>query len=158
MAAAWITKLKGIGVLGAVGGVLGAIVGGVWFAISGLLSGSFIPGVILNAAAVYGFFGAFSSAGFAVFLANARARASIEDLSVGWSGLVGGMAGAAFPLAFNVVMSGSLTPFLLIEQFLPIMLRLGLFGAALTSGMVAVAKRSHRAELESGSEPDLLSE
>lgn len=158
MTEGWLRKLKGISVLGAVGGVLGALVGGVWVAISGMIAGSVLPGAIGNAAVVYGMFGAFSSAGLAVFLANAKAKASIEDVSLWWSGLIGGLAGATFPVVFNVVMSGSLVPFHLLDRFLPIMLRLGLFGAVLSSGMVAVAKRSHRGEIEGAGEPELLSE
>jgi hypothetical protein len=46
----------------------------------------------------------------------------------------------------------------MIGGFLPIMGTLGLFGGALTAGMVAAAKREHRNEIGSGAEAQLLGE
>ena len=152
------TKLKSLLGLGAIGAGLGAAVGAGWFIISGLLVGTIVPSAVVNAAVVYGSFGFFTTSGLGLVLANARSKASLDDISVRWSGLVGAAAGAAFPLIFNIIMLQSLVPLRLIEGFLPIMGTLGLFGGALTAGMVAAAKKEHRNELESGVEVRLLGE
>ncbi len=153
----WI-KLRGLLGLGAIGGAIGAIVGAGWFIVSGLLAGSVVVSAVGNAAMVYGSFGFFTTAGLGFILANARSKASLDDISVGWSGLIGAAAGAAFPLVFNIVLLQSLLPLRLIMGFLPIMGTLGVFGGALTAGMVAAAKRQQRNELEPGAETQLLEE
>jgi hypothetical protein len=63
-----------------------------------------------------------------------------------------------FPLVLNVAMTASILPLMLVGQFLPIMTGLGLFGAALASGMVASAKMADRRELGSGAGRTLLGE
>ena len=73
-----------------------------------------------------------------------------------WSGLIGAVAGAAFPIVFNVIMLQSLLPLQMIGQFAPIVTTLGLFGGALSAGMVAAAKRADRDELGAGDAPELL--
>jgi hypothetical protein len=152
------TKLKAVLRLAAIGAGVGAIVGGAWFVVAGLLNGVVVPGAVANAAVVYGSFGFFTTSGLALVLANARAKASLDDVGVAWSGLIGAAAGAAFPLVFNIVMLQSLLPLRLIEGLLPIMGALGLFGGVWTAGMVAAAKLEHRKELESAVEPQLLRE
>ena len=151
------TKLKGLIGLGAIGAGLGAVVGAAWVTVTGLLTGSFLFSAVVNAGVVYGSFGFFTTSGLSLVLANARSKASLDDISVVWSALIGAAAGAAFPLIFNILMLQSLLPLRLIAGFLPIMGALGVFGGALTAGMVAVAKKEHR-ELGSGGEADLLAE
>lgn len=150
------TKLKGLLGLGAVGAGLGAIFGTAWFTISGLIAGTVVLKAVANAAVVYGSFGFFTTSGLGLLLANARSKASLDDVSLAWSGLIGAAAGAAFPLVFNILMLQSLLPLRLIGGFLPIMGALGLFGGALTAGMVAAAKHEHRKEVGTGAEPQLL--
>lgn len=150
------TRLRGFLGLGAIGGAIGAVLGGAWFLVSGLVAGSFVFGALTNAVIVYGSFGFFTTSGLSLLLAGRRSKSSLDDISVAWSGLIGATAGAAFPIVFNIVMLQSLLPLRLIGQFLPIMGALGLFGGALTAGMVAAAKKQHRAELEPGSEAELL--
>jgi hypothetical protein len=156
MRAGFWTKIKGLLGLGAVGAGLGAIVGTAWFTISGLLAGTVVLKGVANAAIVYGSFGFFTASGLGLLLANARSKVSLDEVSVAWSGLIGAVAGAAFPLVFNVLMLQSLLPLRMISAFLPIMGALGLFGGALTAGMVAAAKHEHRKEVGSGSAPQLL--
>jgi hypothetical protein len=151
------TKLKGFLGLGTVGAGVGALFGAGWIAISGLVTGAFSPDAVLNAAVVYGSFGFFTTAGLSLVLANARSKASLDDISVVWAALIGAAAGAAFPLIINIVMLQSLLPLRLITGFLPIMATLGLFGGALTAGMITVAKHQHL-ELDAGSEAELLEE
>ena len=149
-------KLKGLLGLGAVGAGLGAILSGAWFAISGLLAGTFVLKAVVNAVIVYGSFGFFTAAGFGLLLAKARSKASLDDVSVLWSGLMGAAAGAAFPVVFNILILQSLMPLTLMTKMLPIMGALGLFGGALTAGMMAVAKHEHRREIDSGAGLQLL--
>jgi len=152
------TKLRGLLGLGAIGAGFGAVLGAGWIIVSGLLTGSVLVGAAVNAAVVYGSFGFFTTTGLGLMLANARSKASLDDISVVWSGLIGAAAGAAFPLMFNMIMLQSLLPLRLIEGFLPIMGTLGLFGGALTAGMVAAAKKEHGKELQSGVDARLLGE
>jgi len=158
MMSAWVGRLRGLAGLGAIGGAVGAAGGGLWYAISGLLSGTSMPALIGGAAAVYGVFGAFSATVLGVSLASTRNGRALEDIGVAWSALVGGVAGALFPLLVNLWMIGALEPLPLLEQFLPIMARLGFLGAALTAGMVTVAKRAGRQELGGVGEPAMLRE
>ena len=69
---------------------------------------------------VYGRFGFFTATGLGLFLARARSKASLEDVSVAWSALIGAAAGAVFPLMFNILMLQSLVPLRLIGGFLPL--------------------------------------
>ena len=152
------TKVRGLLGLGAVGAGLGAVFGTTWFTVSGFLAGTLVFSAVANAAVVYGSFGFFTAAGLGLLLANARSRASLDEVGVAWSGVIGAAAGAAFPLVFNILMLQSLLPLRLITDFLPIMGTLGLFGGALTAGMVAAAKYEDRRKLGPGVEPYLLEE
>lgn len=112
----------------------------------------------LNAAIVFGGFGFFTVSCLGLLLASARSKASLDDVGVVSSGLVGAAAGATFPLAFNVLMLQSFTPLIWLPRLLPIMGILGLCGGALTAGMVAAAKNERWRELDSGGAARLLEE
>jgi hypothetical protein len=152
------TKVRGLLGLGAIGAGLGAVFGTAWFTVSGFLAGTLVFKAVANAAVVYGSFGFFTAAGLGLLLANARSRASLDEIGVAWSGVIGAVAGAAFPLVFNILMLQSLLPLRLITGFLPIMGTLGLFGGALAAGMVAAAKYEDRRELGPRVEAHLLEE
>jgi uncharacterized membrane protein len=158
MAGRWRRRLRGLAGLGTVGAAIGASAGGSWFAVTGFLSGSFAPALVASAAVVYGVFGAFSATALGALLVATRTGRSLRDIGTGWAGLVGGVAGALFPLAINLWMVGSLGPLRAVALFLPIMARLGLLGATLTAGLVAVAKLEDRGALKSSDRLQLLVE
>jgi hypothetical protein len=151
----WFRKLKGIFSLGAIGGVLSAGVAAVWGVGSGLLHGFLVWEQVTFNTVLWGLVGAFSATAFAGLLVAFRDRKSLEEISLFHAALAGGLAGAFFPVAVTVMLSGSLTPILSASFAL-----LGIFaagGATVTCGMLMLAQASARKELDEGTgDPKLI--
>ena len=144
----WLRKLKGMFSLGAIGGVLSAGVAGLWAVGSGLMHDFLVWEQVAFNTVLWGLVGAFSATAFAGLLVAFRDRKSLEEISLFHAALAGGLAGAFFPVALSVILSGSLTPILAWSLSL-----LGIFGAAgatVTCSMLVLAQGSQRRELDDG--------
>jgi len=155
MSVGWLRKLRGILGLGGIGAVLGAFGGAAWSLATSLSFGYVDPGFITMAATVWGTFGAFCGAGFGVALVAFSSRRSLDQLGVASSALIGGLLGAVFPLAFNLLLSGPM-PLYLIKLMLPVMGVCAALGATLSTGMVLAAKRADRREVAEGRQAPAL--
>ena len=137
----WLTKIRGVVGLGAVGGAIGGVLGAGWALVNGVLAwGAIIPENLMVGAMVWGGFGAFAASGFGVLLGAIAARGSLDDLPLWKAGLMGGVAGASFPFAIVVLTGGGLLQ-IAFPALLSVVGLCGGLGALLTFGMVAIARR-----------------
>ncbi len=149
-------KIRGLLGLGLVGGVLGLFGGAIWSLVSTLLrlgffvdSGfwSYVADRVLGAAIIWGMVGVFTGSGFGTLLAVMDSRRSLDELPLWRMALFGAIAGAAFEPVYVLVRFG-VGPLLASPlQMLPYMGIFGTLGAMLTSSLVVMAQRVHRAEL-----------
>ena len=148
----WPRKLRGLAGLTAVGGLIGAVSGG----LTGLIQlwlgvlGTGPPLLVAGLAAVWGGYGASVAACVGVLLAVMGPKKSLTELSAWLTGLCGAVIGAAAPLglayAFSFplsIMGGAVVQF-------------ALLGGALGAGLVIAAKRAESRALASSAEPEAL--
>ncbi len=130
--------------LGVIGGIGGAVVGMTWALARDLLViGSSMAGNVALGGLVWGAFGAFVTAGFAVVLASLGDAIDLDDFPLWQAGLFGAAVGSVFPTAVLYLASGTILS--LLFPALPGTAALcALFGGVVASGLVATAKRSDR--------------
>lgn len=73
----WLKRLRGILGLGVMGGVVGALVGALWWLGASLLGSVFTLGTIGTAAALWGGFGAFAAGGAGLLLTAVGSKQSL---------------------------------------------------------------------------------
>lgn len=136
---------------GGVAGVLGAAV----LAAAAVLSpGSVSLITALGGTLAMGLFGAFTTGGVGTMLALSRSEGSIEDLSVLKCGAMGLLSGGTFPTLAALVTGGFLFP-IEVSTLVNLGAFFGIMGGGIAAGLVAVAKDTPAAELESGEGPML---
>ncbi len=147
----WLRKLRGLAGLTAVGGLIGAVSGG----LTGLIQlwlGVWGTGPLSVAlfAAVWGGYGASVAACVGVLLAVMGPKKSLTELSAWLTGLCGAVIGAAAPLGLAYALSFPLSTMGgAVVQF-------ALLGGALGAGLVIAAKRAESRALASSAEPEAL--
>jgi len=121
--------------------------GGLLTAVGFIVGGIFVPGLAMTG----GFMGFIAGSAFAVILSISERKRGLADLSLWRMALWGGLGGALVAASVNIIGgSGGL-----IWDFLASM---ALIGAALSTGTVALAKRSGDAKLIEEEEDPMLIE
>jgi hypothetical protein len=148
-------KLRSILGTSAIGGLLGSICGGALLGVGALVaSGEVTAGMFALGVAFAGGVGAFIGGVFGTLLALSKRR-GLDELSLGRSATLGALAGAIFPLAAAVLTGGWLIPLVPVQvAFLSGVS--GTLGAALSAGLVAVAKDFEDPGLEPATKQPLL--
>lgn len=154
-------KVRGILGLGIIGGGVGLVGGTIFYLVAILFTLgfyidaeylSFLVGRVATLATPWGLLGAFAGTGFGALLAATDAKRSLDELPLWRMGLFGAFFGTLFMPLFVFVRFGT-GPFLnaplhmLPSYMLPSMGIFGVGGAILSTSMVAMAKKAHRAEL-----------
>lgn len=156
------TRVRGVLGLGLLGGVAGAAVGAVLGVIRAVvLSGFFadpaylryVLGMAFGNAVGFGLMGAFTTAGFGVLLAATERHHTLQDLSLWRMGAFGALVAASFPPLFVVATAGPSVYLTAAKALLPVSGVLALAGGAATAGLVAIAQRAGRHELEGPAGP-----
>lgn len=155
----WLRRARGLAGLTSVGGLVGALFGGVGTAITALLGGGVLStSMVLLGAGVWGGFAALATAGVGLFLMAGGPRESLQELSTWKAGLLGLIIGAAAPLLLNlgikVVLLG-LSPTITVSIAASMALGGALCGT-LGAGLVAIGKKAD-SELLVSREDSLLS-
>ena len=150
----WLRKLRGLAGLTAVGGLIGAVSGGLSGLIQ-LLLGVWGAGPLALALypALWGGYGASVAACVGVLLAVVGPKKSLTELSpwqTGLCGLCGAVIGGAAPIGLAVALS---FPLWLMGGAV---VQFALLGGALGAGLVIAAKRAESRALASSAEPEAL--
>ncbi len=157
------TRVRGVLGLGLFGGVAGAAVGAVLGVVrSVVLSGFFadaeylryVLAMAFGNAVGFGMMGAFTTAGFGVLLAATERHHTLQELSLWRMGAFGALVAASFPPLFVVATAGPAVYLAAARALLPVSGVLAVAGGAATAGLVAVAQRAGRRELEGATGPE----
>ena len=155
-------KARGVVGLGLLGGAGGAVVGAVLgvvraVALSGLFADPeylrYVLRMVLGNAVGFGMMGAFTTAGFGVLLAAADRKHTLDELPLWRMGVFGGLVAATFPPLFVIATAGPGVYLDVAPALLPVSAALALAGGTATAGLVAIAKRAARREVEPPAEP-----
>jgi len=145
---AWFRKLKGLLGLGSIGGILGAVFGGLWWLIEGMVGvPGFFAGTLGWTIGIWSGFGAVATSGAGLLLATLGRVPALERLSPTRMFGYGALAGALAPTALLVIVG---MPWSL--AFAVLAGVSGLFGGLAASGLVIVAKQAPDTPLAEGSE------
>ena len=148
----WIRRLRGLFGLGAGGAIVGSVVGTVFAAASSGFGFFNHFGTAGSSALLFALFGGVSSIAVGLSIPAISRSERVSDLSPIALGLIGLLAGAAAPLALVVAIRGTMA----VAGIGFVAAITGVFGGALTAGMVAMAGRAERQELEPGPGPEGL--
>jgi hypothetical protein len=140
----WLYRLRGLLGLGALGGVLGGLIGAGWVVIEMLSGGPSMFRLSFAAmSTIWGIVGATTGVGFGLLLTATSAGRRLEEVTNRRAALLGGVAGAACPIIVGTLMAGSLPPLGLGLWLAGIG---GLGGAGVAVGVIGIAKRAERRE------------
>lgn len=153
-------RLRGLAGLTSLGGLAGALFGGVGAVVSVLLGGGVLTAeVVLVGAAVWGGIAALATAGVGVSLLAGGPRESLAELSAAKAGALGVVIGATVPLllslSIRVVLLG-LAPTISVS-ILSSMVIGGVVCGTIGGGLVTVAKRADAGRLAGSDAPALAS-
>lgn len=154
-------KARGIVGLGLLGAIAGFVLGGVWGVVTALLRSGvvldpaylgFLGRMALGNAVGFAMIGAFTTSGFGALVASVDSKRSLEELPLWRMALFGALVAALFPPIFVVGRQGLAGYLEIAASLLPVSGVLGVIGGTAAASLVAVAKRTGRAELRGDDE------
>lgn len=152
----WLKKARGLAGLTSLGGLVGALFGGLGTALTALVGGGGLSAsMVLLGAGVWGGIAAVATAGVGLLLVAGGPRESLQELSASKAGLLGLIIGATAPLLLNlgikVVLLG-LSPTITVSVAASMAVGGALCGT-LGAGLVAIGKKADSELLVSPSDP-----
>lgn len=143
----WLRKLRGLVGVGLFGTIAGGLFGGLFAFASSVLGFLNLFGTFQSSVTVLALFGGASSIVMGVSIPMLARSERVSELSPLVPGFIGLLVGAAAPLVLVAGIRGTVA----IPGIGLVAAITGVFGGALTAGMVAIAGQAERRELEAGS-------